>query len=122
MSAFPSATLISEFFNLITGDTPHLALYTTNPGPTNTGTEVSGGLYGRQVITFGSIVSGTISNNATIEFSGVPSAVITHWAILNASTGGDLLAYGAINSSAISETGDNVTFASGDIDLTFAGS
>lgn len=122
MSAFPSTVLVTEFFALITGDTPHLALYTSNPGPTNTGAEVSGGSYARQPITFGSIVSNAIENDSILTFNAMPTAVITHWGILDASTSGNLLAYGPLSSAITTTTGDNVTIDEGQIDLTFAGS
>lgn len=122
MSSFPATTLISELFNLITTDTPFLALYTTNPGVDNTGTEVTGGTYARQSITFGSVVSNHISNSAGITFSGMPTTTAPYYGILDASSGGNLLVYGAIPDPIVATAGDNVILNIGDILLNFSGS
>lgn len=122
MPAFPSTALITDVLGLITGDTPFLALYTSNPTAGDTGTEVTGGSYARQAITFGSITAGSISNTGALTFSAVPSATITHYGIRNASTGGDLKAFGALSSPITAVSGDDVTIPTGQITLTFAGS
>lgn len=122
MSAFPSTALQEDVLELIKNDTPFLALYSSNPGPTNTGVELSGGSYARQSVTFGAITSGAMSNTNTITFSSLPSSVATHWAIFDAVTSGNLLAYGALGSEIVSEAGDNAIFDPGSIDLSFQGS
>lgn len=122
MSTFPSTVYIAEIYGLITGETPHLALYTTNPTAAGTGTEVTGGSYARQPITFGSITGGSISNSAVISFTGVPTATITHWGIKDALTGGDLKVYGALTSSIASVSGDEVQFPIGNLQINLAGS
>ncbi len=122
MPAFPANTLITEFFGLITGDTPHLALYTSNPTAADTGVEVTGGSYARQPITFGSISSGTISNTGAITFTSLPTANVTHWGIRDALTSGNLKAFGALPSTIVAVSGDDVIIPIGQIDLTFAGS
>lgn len=104
MSVLPSTAYSTEILNLIrTGH--YLALYTSNPGPTNTGTEVSGGGYARKPITFGSISSATIKNTAAITFPDMPTANITHYAIISAATGGTMRAYGALDSPAALQEG-----------------
>lgn len=122
MAVFPSTTFITSVLNLIKNDTPYLALYTSNPGAGDTGTEVTGGSYARQAITFGSITSGSMSNNSTITFSGLPSATITHYGIRNASTAGDLLVYGTLNSPAVIVSGDQLQFSSSSITVNLSGS
>lgn len=122
MPAFPSNTLITEFFGLITGDTPHLALYTSNPTAADVGTEVTGGSYARQPITFGSITSATISNTGALTFTSLPTANITHWGIRDALTSGSLKAFGAFPATIAAVSGDDVIIPIGQIDLTFAGS
>jgi hypothetical protein len=122
MSAFPSTAFADTVLDLIKDDTPFLALYTSNPGPTNTGAEASGGSYARQAITLSAASGAATSNTNEIVFTGLPGATITHWGIFNASTSGDFLAYGAINSQSITETGDDLIFAIGAIDLNMSGS
>jgi len=54
--------------------------------------ELTGGSYARQAVTWGTAVDGIISNTATINFS-VPSAKIKYWAIFDASSNGNMLEY-----------------------------
>jgi len=122
MSAFPSTAYIASIYNLITGTTHYLALYTSNPGVSDSGTEVTGGSYARQAITWGSITAGAISNSANITFTGIPTANITHWGIKSASTGGTLKLFGALNSSIASITGDEVSIPIGNLSLNLVGS
>lgn len=83
----------------------YLALYVTNAGGGNTGTEVSYPGYVRQEITFGDpAINGAnaeIKNTNLIEFPTVPSAsgTFAHIAIFTASSGGTLLYYSALGST-----------------------
>lgn len=122
MPVLPSTVLITETLNLIKNDTPYLALYTASPNAGGGGTEVTGGSYARQAVTFGAISSGSMSNSSTITFSGLPNATITHYGILDASTGGDLKVYGAINSVATVVSGDQLQFPTSSITINLAGS
>lgn len=81
--------------------TVYVALYTSNPGETNTGTEVSGGSYARTAATFGAASGGAISNSADIIFPQASGSwgTVTHFAIFDASTSGNMLIYGALTSS-----------------------
>lgn len=122
MSAFPSSSLISSFLGLITTGTPYLALYTSNPTADDTGTEVTGGLYAREAITFTSTLANEIHNGSSITFTGVPAGTITHWGIRSAASAGTLRAFGPLSSPVVAETGDNVIFDVDDIHIAFAGS
>lgn len=122
MSMLPSTAFIGLIYGLLTGSTHYLALYTTSPGAGDTGTEVTGGSYARQAITWGSIVGSTLSNSGAITFSGVPAATITHFGIRSASTGGTLKLYGALNSSVATISGDEVIFPTGNLTINLAGS
>lgn len=122
MSAFPSTALQEDVLELIKNDTPYLALYTSNPGPTNTGTEVSGGSYARQSITFGAIAAGSMDNTNTITFSSLPTSTIAYYAIFDASTAGNLLAYGLLTTPIVSDAGDSAVFDPDSITLSFSGS
>lgn len=122
MPVLPSTALITDTLNLIKNDTPYLALYTASPNAGGGGTEVTGGSYARQAVTFGAISSGSMSNSSTITFSGLPNATITHYGILDASTGGDLKVYGAINSVATVVSGDQLQFPTSSVTINLAGS
>ena len=97
----------------------YLALYTAAPSDTGGGTEVSGGGYARQSVTF--TVSGTTaSNNAAIEFPTATASygTVTHIGVFDASTAGNLLAYAALTTSKAIDTGDVFRVPSGDLDIT----
>lgn len=102
----------------------YLALYTSNPTDSTAGTEVSGGSYARVAVSStlanwagtqaaastsaSSGTTGTTSNNGTITFPA-PTAnwgSITGFGILDASTGGNLLIYGALSTSKTVNNGD----------------
>lgn len=97
----------------------YIALFTTDPGEASGGTEVSGGSYARQSATF--TVSGdTASNSAAIEFPAATASwgTITHVAIIDASTGGNQIAYAALTTSKSIDTGDILRIPTGDLDIT----
>lgn len=122
MSAFPSTATISSALALITTGTPYLALYTNNPGPGNTGTELTGGSYARQAITFAAPVGSSVSNSATVNFSGLPTSTVTHYGVLSASSGGTLRVYGELNSSVAVVTDDEIVFNVSGITFSLTGS
>lgn len=101
--------------------TLYLALYTSDPGDDNSGTECSGTAYARQTITF-TVVTDTASNNAAVEFpvAGSSWGTITHVGILDALTGGNLLAHGALTASKAIASGDVFRVENGDLDITLA--
>ena len=97
----------------------HIALYTGAPDDTGGGTEVSGGGYGRQAVTF-TISGNTASNNAAIEWDTATSGygTVTHVGVFDAATGGNLIAYAALTTSKTIDTGDVFRLPSGDLDIT----
>jgi|TARA_R110000868_G_scaffold1037_2_gene7931 hypothetical protein len=97
----------------------HIALYTGAPDDTGGGTEVSGGGYGRQAVTF-TISGNTASNNAAIEWDTATSGygTVTHVGVFDAASGGNLIAYAALTTSKTIDTGDVFRLPSGDLDIT----
>ena len=122
MAFTPTTTQSTATLNLIKNDTPYLALYTTTPTVGGGGTEVSGGSYARLAITYGAISSASMSNTTILTFTGLPTANITHYAVLNASTGGTMKGFGALNSSAITVSGDQLQIAVGAHSISVSGS
>jgi len=89
----------------------YVGLFTAAPSDTGGGTEVSGSGYAR-VATGTMSISGTAttaSNAAAIEFaaaSGGNWGTITHAAIFDASSGGNMLAWAALTTSRTINDGD----------------
>jgi hypothetical protein len=124
-----SATSPASFF---------IALYTSAPSDAGGGTEVSGNNYARVSVsrsltawagtqsagstTASTGTGGVTSNNAAITFP-TPSGswgTVTHFGILDASTGGNLLFHGPLTVSQTINTGNTVSFAAGQLQITFA--
>ncbi|MGG3210544.1 hypothetical protein ABEO92_10585 [Geobacillus stearothermophilus] len=100
----------------------YLALYTSDPTDANTGTEVTGGSYQRQQITFSAPSDGMVSNSNEILFPVATAnwGTVTHIGILDAATGGNLLFYGAVTTPKMISTNDQLKINAGDISITLA--
>jgi len=97
----------------------YVGLFTAAPGEAGGGTEVSGNAYVREAVTF--TVSGdTASNNAAIEWPTATGSwgTITHVAVFDADTSGNMLAYASLTASKTISTGDVLRIPSGDLDVT----
>lgn len=97
----------------------YLALFTAAPSDTGGGTEVSGGGYARQSVTF-TVSGNTASNNAAIEYPTATAnyGTVTHIGVFDASSAGNLLAHAALTTSKTIETGDVFRVPSGDLDIS----
>lgn len=115
-----------------------VALYTSAPSDSGGGTEVSGGSYARAQLDASasnwantqdsgtgasSGTGGVTKNSSTITFPA-PTAnwgVVTHFGILDASSGGNLLFHGALTASKTINNADPApTFPAGTLTITFA--
>ena len=101
--------------------TLYLALFTSNPDEDASGTEVStsGTAYARQTVTF-TVSGNTATTDAAVEYSTATAnfGTVSHVGVMDASTGGNLLAYAALTSSKVIETGDVFRVPAGDLDIT----
>lgn len=99
-----------------------VALFTAAPSDSGGGTEVTGGSYARQSASFaGAVTTGGVtsaSTNAALNWTNMPTATVTHIAVYDASTGGNLLYTGALQSSKALTTGDNFTINSGNLTIS----
>ena len=77
----------------------YLALFTSAPNETGTGTEVSGGSYARQQVTFGAPSAGVMKNSAAIEFPTATESwgTAVSWGLFDAASSGNLVWYGTIS-------------------------
>jgi hypothetical protein len=100
-----------------------IALATGSFSDDATGTELSGNGYARKEITFGSsAASGSISNTAAVEFAAATGSwgTVSHFAIFDASTSGNMLVHGALTASKAIGTGDVFKIAISGITVTAA--
>ena len=97
----------------------YVALYTATPNDAGGGTEVSGSAYARQSVAF-SVSGNTASNTGAVEYptSTGSYGTVSHVGIFDASTGGNLLAYSALNVAKAIATGDVFRIPAGDLDIT----
>lgn len=102
--------------------TVYMALYTSDPGEADSGTEVSGGSYARVAVTFGAPTDGATSNSVEVQFPQATASwgTVTHFGIRDAATAGNLLYSAALDSSNLIETNDVAKFAVGAISVTEA--
>jgi len=100
----------------------YLGLYTSDPTDADTGTEVSGGSYARQAITFGAPSNGVTTNTAAIEFPQATGnwGTVGWIGIEDALTGGNLLYHSPLDASKAIATGDIFKIAIGSLSVTLA--
>jgi hypothetical protein len=100
----------------------HVGLFTAAPGETGGGTEVAGNNYSRKAVTFN--VSGTAptlaTNASAIEFDPASASwgTITHIAVFDAATSGNMLVYAELSTSKAIGSGDVFRIPAGDLDIT----
>lgn len=100
--------------------TVYLALFTSAPGEIGGGTEVSGGNYSRQPVSFTAPSGGVTSNDSNVNFPVATAdwGTITHFAIFDAETSGNMLLYDALTQSKVVQVGDQLIFKAGDLSIT----
>jgi hypothetical protein len=103
--------------------TVYLALFTSDPGEAGSGTEASYTNYARQAVAWTALDgNGQTKNTATITFpangNASASVIITHAALFDAASGGNMLLHGALASSKTLQVGDVLSFAANALILT----
>jgi hypothetical protein len=101
--------------------TVYVSLHTANPDEDASGTEVStsGTGYARQAGSF-TVSGNTATTSAAVEYATATAnyGTVSHVAIWDASTAGNMLAYAALTASKTIETGDVFRIPAGDLDIT----
>lgn len=132
LSDFLENNLINHLFRTASYSKPaglHIALFTAAPNDAGGGTEVTGGSYARVARAPGdanwaatSGTNGQTSNVAAINFGTATAnwGTITHIGIFDASTGGNLLFWGALGTSRTINNGDSFEIPAGQLTVTFA--
>ena len=134
-SDFLELELLDHVFGAASYSAPatlYVALYTVAPSDSGGGTEVSTSVwtnYARVAKTnnatnFPAASAGAKSNGNAIDFgtatiSGTAPVVVAV-GILDASSGGNLLAWADLAANKTIDNGDAVSFATGDLDITLA--
>lgn len=127
-----SDVLENAVLNLILNNTPlsaagissgtiFAALFTTPTTDTGGGVEVSGGSYARTSVSGFTIpVSGSCSNSATVTFPPATAGwgTVTHFALFDAASGGNLLFHGPLTLPKIVNAGDSFILPVGNITLS----
>ena len=99
--------------------TVYVGLFTTNPTDTGPGTEVSGGAYARQSVTFGAPSGGACSNSSAVTFAVATAnwGTIEGFGVFDASTGGNML-YWCDSPSVAVNSGQQASFAIGSLTVS----
>ena len=85
--------------------------------------EVSGNGYDRKTVDFDAASGGSTQNSATVTFdpaSGGNWGEITHVAVLDAASAGNVLFYGAVTTPKTIEDGDTFQISTGNLTITLA--
>ena len=107
-----------------TPPTIYVALSTAEPGDDGSAlSEPCGNGYARQSTSasdWNAAAGGVIDNANEITFAEATGywGTITHFALMDAASGGNLLAHGALSTSKSIGSGDTVSIAAGDLDVS----
>lgn len=102
--------------------TMYLALSTTEPADAGTNvTEHSGDGYVRKAITFAAASARAVAQNADVNFDEATASwgTITHYAIYDAVSGGNMLAHGNIDPDKLIASGKTPKIVSGEVIISF---
>lgn len=103
------------------GSTIYAALFTTPTDDSGGGTEVSGGGYARtQVTTFDPPSGGSCSNSSTVTFPSATASwgTVTHFALFDALTGGNMIFHGPLTVAKTINAGDTFVIPPSNITIT----
>lgn len=124
MSNYLENALVNHVFRNTAMSAPatvYVALFTSNPTDNATGNEVAAGGYVRQAVTFGPPVDGSINNTGQINFPVATATygAVSHSAIYDSSSGGNMLVYGPLSVVKQIDTGDQFIFKPGNLVVNF---
>ena len=107
-----------------TPPTIYVGLSTADPADDGSGlAEPSGNAYARvqtSVSDWNAAVNGSLDNTGNITFAQATGnwGTITHFALFDAATAGNMLAYGALSQSKSISESDTARFKAGDLDIS----
>jgi len=102
--------------------TVYVSLYTSNPNDDDSGTEVSGGSYARTSVTFDAPSNGVTQNTSDVTFPTATASwgTVTHVALHDASTAGNMLFHTPLDTSKTIDSGDIFKITTGNLSVTLA--
>lgn len=82
----------------------------------------SGTAYARKTVAFAASVNGTSANSATVTFDAATAnwGTVTHVAVMDAATGGNVLFWGAVTTAKTIEIGDTFQVTAGNLTISLA--
>ena len=95
-----------------------VALVTVIGTDSAAGTEVTGGSYARQSVTFGSASGGSISNSGALNFTSMPACTVVGVDIYDSAGTPKRLAYGPLTANKTVSAGDTFQIAAGSLTLS----
>jgi hypothetical protein len=100
--------------------TIYVALFTSAPNDAGGGTEVSGNGYARQSMAFSAASSGSIANSGSVEFPTATGdqGTIVAMGLFDASSSGNLLAYGSLTANKTVSSGDVFRFNASSVTIS----
>jgi len=100
--------------------TVYVALFTTPTADDGSGTEVTGGAYVRQAAGLSAATGGASSNAADITFPQATAdwGTVTHLALMDAESGGEMLMHSILDASKVINNGDTFKINAGELDVT----
>lgn len=113
----PATLFLGLFTNVGTGTSANL-----EAGILTDEVSTSGTAYGRQGVNFNAAINGSATNNGTVTWTTATAnwGTVTHVAIMDASTAGNVLFYGNLTSSKIIETGDTFQITNENLTVSLA--
>lgn len=100
----------------------YVAAFTTDPTDAGSGTEVSGGSYARVAVDFNAAASGAANPTGDVTFPEATASwgTVTHAALMDAATAGNMLMHGALAAPKAIDTGDTLRIPAADLDVSLA--
>jgi len=95
-----------------------LRLMTANGSDSSAGTEVTGGSYAAQSVTFSAASGGATSNSADVNFASMPATTVVGVEVWDTSGTPRRLWYGALSASKTVNSGDTFTLTAGQLTLS----
>jgi hypothetical protein len=97
--------------------TVYVGLYTSDPGDDNSGTEVTGGSYARQILNVTTATGGIVTSSADVTFPQATAqwGTISHIGLLDAVSSGNLLMHTPLTTPRLVDTGDVIKISTGDL-------